>query len=334
MPTITSRQSLPDYAKPTADKIERLGFRWEFDYEYPVPEPDKTQQVQVRDAEHLAPQPEVTKYAAAMKRGDKFPPGVVTRDGRYVDFNTRAKAAHKLGWPHFPVFILNVNYAAATESERERVQLLAASFNTTHGNRLTRAELTYNVRMVAGNPDWTPEQVAKLLGITNGTVGAIFAQFRAEQRARQLGVPLNGAVTDSNKGILGQRSPKFTDRPYREIVRLTQDAGLTSHELRDLCNRVLAAGTEDEQVGVVQAERASREAQIAHFTATGRKRPPLSSELRKRLGFILGHETDVGNLLDLNPETRADYIQQLDQAVAVLRAIADAQRQALAEPVS
>src|SRR6185312_8470394 len=91
-PAIKDKNSLPDYAKPVADKIEKLGFKWEFDYEFPVPDPDKTQRVQIRDVAHIAKQADVNIYAAALKRGDKFPPGVVTKDGRFVDFNTRAKA--------------------------------------------------------------------------------------------------------------------------------------------------------------------------------------------------------------------------------------------------
>ena len=46
---ITDRKQLPDYAQTTAEQIEDLGFKWEFNYEYPVPDPNETQRVQIRD---------------------------------------------------------------------------------------------------------------------------------------------------------------------------------------------------------------------------------------------------------------------------------------------
>jgi hypothetical protein len=329
-PAIKDKNSLPDYAKPVADKIERLGFKWEFDYEFPVPDPDKTQRVQIRNEDHIAKPADVNVYAAAMKRGDKFPPGVVTKDGRFVDFNTRAKAAHKLGWPHFPAFVINVDYGAATDSERERVQLLGASFNTTHGKRLDRNELAMNIYHVANSPDWTAERVAALLGISQSTVNAIFAQARAERRAQTLGVAFNGSVTASSRALLGQRSDKLTDPPFKAIAKLAQDAGLTHGELRDLCNRVQEAqGSDAEKVAVVEAERDARSAQIAHHVATGKKKPPLSTELRKRLTFTLGYEGKEHDLVDFNPETASEYMRQLERGIAVLRAVADAQRTAM-----
>jgi hypothetical protein len=332
MANVTTRQNLPDYAKPTADKIEKLGFKWEFDYEFPVPDPDKTQRLQIRDAAHLAPARDVTSYAEAMKRGDRFPPGVVTRDGRFVDFNTRARAAHKLHWPTFAAFILNVDYSRATEAERDRLQLLGASFNTTHGNRLTRAEITANVRAVAASGgDFTPERVAGLLGISGSRTASIFAVFKAEQRADRLGVPFNGSVTESNRAKLGQKSAKFTDRPWREITRLAQDAGLTSTELADLCDRVQAVTDgEDAQVAVVQAERTARDTQIANFTATGKKRPPASSELRARLGFICGYAGRAGELVEYNPDAAADFLRQVEEAAGILREVATAQAESMA----
>ena len=329
---IKDKSDLPDYAKSTAARIEDLGFKWEFEYKYAIPEnPDTVQRVQIRK-DQQAPPAEVARYAAAMKRGDQFPPGVVTRDGRYVDFNSRAKAAYKLGWPDFPAFILNVRFDGASDSERERLYLLGASFNTTAGKRLDRKEVADIIRKVAGNPDWTVPQVAKLLGLTENTVKSVFAQFRAEDRAKRLGIHFNGSITESNKAMLGQRSEKLTDRPFTEIAKLTQEAGLTSEELRDLCNRVQdEAGSEDAKLAVIQTERDAREAQIAHFKATAKKRPPESVNLRKRLGWITGFNAKVADLLDYNPATAAEYLRQVEEASTLLQQLAEQQRKAIRE---
>lgn len=323
--TITDRKNLPDNAQPIADQIEKLGFKWEFNYQYPLPNPDKVQRLQIRAIP--APAPEVQKYAAAMKRGDTFPPGVVTRDGRFVDFNTRAKAAWKTNRRDFPVFVLSASYESASETERERLFMLGAAFNSHGPKPLTRSELADLVSKIKGS-DWTAERVAALLGVTTSRVSTVFAQRKAEQRAERLGVPFNGSVTSSTRSMLGQRDEKLNDRPFTEITRLTQDAGLTTEELRDLCNRVQAeTGSDEEKVAVVDAERKAREAQIDNYKATSRRRPPLSSETLKRTRYLEGFEGKVADLVDYNPNTGADYLASVERAVQVLTALAQAQRE-------
>lgn len=322
--TIIDRKNLPDNAHPIADQIEKLGFKWEFNYQYPLPNPDKVQSLQIRGIP--APAPEVQKYAAAMKRGDTFPPGVVTRDGRFVDFNTRAKAAWKTNRRDFPVFVLNINYENASETERERLFLLGGAFNTHGPKPLTRAELAGLVSKI-NDPDWTAERVAGLLGVTTSRVGTVFAQRKAERRAERLNVPFNGTVNASTRSLLGQRDEKLNDQPFAAITRLTQDAGLTTEELRDLCNRVQAeTGSDEEKVAVVNAERLARTAQIDNYKATAKRHPPLSSEMLKRTRYIEGLANKTRDLVDYNPNTQADYHRSLLGALDVLREVEEAQR--------
>lgn len=323
--TITDKKNLPDNAQPIAQQIEDLGFKWAFNYQYPLPHPDKVQRLQIRAIP--APGPEVTKYAAAMKRGDVFPPGVVTRDGRFVDFNTRAKAAWKTGRRDYPVFILNVSYDDASDIERERLLLLGAAFNTHGPKPLTRSELADLVGQIK-DQDWTAERVAALLGVTTSRVSAVFAQRKAERRAERLGVPFNGSVTASNRSLLGQRAEKMNDQPFAAITRLSQDAGLTGEELRDLCNRVQAvSGSDDERMAVIEAERKARQAQIDHYRATARRKPPLSSEMLKRTRWIEGFAETVTDLVDYNPTTGSEYLTSVERAAQVLAAVAQAQRE-------
>lgn len=321
---ITDRKNLPDNAQPIAQQIEELGFKWTFDYQYPLPHPDKVQRLQVRAIP--APGSEVAKYAAAMKRGDVFPPGVVTKDGRFVDFNTRAKSAWKTGRRDYPVFILNVNAENVGESERERLLLLGAAFNTHGPKPLTRAELADLVGQIKGQ-DWTAERVAALLGVTNSRVSSVFAQRKAERRAERLGVAFNGTVSASNRSLLGQRDEKLNDQPFAAITRLTQDSGLTGEELRDLCNRVQAvSGSDEERMAVIEAERHARQAQIDHYKATARRKPPLSSEMLKRTRYIEGLAENITELVDYNPNTSRDYLASVEHAGLVLRALIQAQR--------
>lgn len=320
-------QLLPDWAKSTARQVEDLSFAWEFDWEYPVPE--HLEREQVRDEPHNAPAGEVTRYAEAMRRGDRFPPAVVTRDGKIVDGNTRINAARKNKFPTFPVLVIDVDTRNATEDELARVAILGAAANSKGPKPLTREEKTRAIRKVAGL-DWKPERVAQHLGTTRATVHSIFAQFRAEERAVRLGVPFNGSVSASHRAMLGAKSDKLTDRPFRELARLAQDSGLTTTELSDLCKQVEAVQeSDDEKIAIIESERAERGEQIKRYKASGKSRPPLSSELRKRLKFIIDHQADPAALADYNPGTAAEYLRQLETAAGVLRAVTEIQHEAI-----
>lgn len=329
---ITDYDQLPAWARPVADQIQAFGFKWEFDPMYPISDAYTTQRVQVRDEEHIGQKSEVTHYAEAMKRGTQFPPGVVTTDGRYVDFNTRARAANKIGWATYPAFIINVHFANAGEADANRVRLLGAAFNTKGPKPLTREEQADIIKHFADDPAWKAEKLADHLGVTPATVTNVFAQVRAERKAAKLGVPFNGAVTSTVRATLGGKVEKLTDPLFREITRLTQDAGLNSRELRDLCSKVQEApGSESDKLQVVSNWRQEREPQIAHYKASGKVLPPPPVELRKRLGFILGYEGRAADLVDYNPSTAAEYLAKVETGARVLSQLADAQRRAAPE---
>lgn len=325
MALIKDRQVLPDIAKPTADLIERLGFKWELDYEYPLP--DTAQRVQIRDLKHYAPSAQVAAYAAGMRRGDKFPPIVVTKDGHLVDGNTRVEAARRNKRPDVQAFILNVNYEQASEKERRRLKILGAGFNTRNGKGIDRNEIARAVKEVAGDGTWDATRVAALLGVTDSTVQGIFAEQKARERAHKLGIELNGSVPATQVKMLGQRSPKFNDEPFAGVTRLTQDAGLDSRALRDLCDRVQAAGTDPEKMAIISEERKSREQQIAEYTATGKKVPPSSAELRRKLGYVLGFEDNPRGLVEFNRDVAERHLQQLVKSSEILQAAITAQRE-------
>lgn len=61
------------------------------------------------------------------------------------------------------------------------------------------------------------------------------------------------------------------------------------------------------------------------------KRPPESANLRKRLGWIFDRHDKVSDLLDLNPETAADYLKQVEGVSSFLKQLAEQQRKAMRE---
>jgi hypothetical protein len=327
MATIKDRKQLPEVAKPTADLIERLGFKWELDYEYPLP--DVAQRVQVRSPKHVAPAAQVAQYAAAMRRGDKFPPIVVTEDGHLVDGATRVKAAEKTkGRPDIQAFVLNVDYETATDSVRNRLSLLGAGFNTRNGKGIDRSEIARAVKAVAGDGSYDATRVAALLGVTDTTIQGIFAEQRARERAGKLGIHLNGSVPVSQVRLLGQRSAKLNDEPFATLTKLTQDAGLAVSEVRDLCDRMHSVGSDQEKMAILAGERQSRDDQIAEYKASGKKHPPASGELRRKLGYVTGYADNPRALVEFNRDVAARHLDVIKQSIAVLEAVAAAQDEA------
>ena len=97
---VKNPSSIPDEAKIVLKRIEALGFSANYNAECDLPDLSKRQQTRL--GKHAAPRDEVVKYAENMKRGDKFPPITVTRDGILIDGHTRTAAAYKANLSCFP----------------------------------------------------------------------------------------------------------------------------------------------------------------------------------------------------------------------------------------
>src|ERR1700689_4493413 len=152
MASIKTRQQLPDLAKPTADLIEKLGFTWELDFEYPTP--DAARRVQIREEAHYVPREMVMRIAAAMARGDKLPPIVVTTDGYLIDGNTRTAAAQHNKYPSIQALVPNGSYENCTEKVERRLKLLGAAFNARNGKGIDREEIRKAVVAIGQDPTY------------------------------------------------------------------------------------------------------------------------------------------------------------------------------------
>jgi hypothetical protein len=325
--TIKSRQSLPDIAKPTADLIERLGFTWELDYEYPLP--DMRKRVQIRDEKHSAPKESVTQYAAAMKRGDKFAPVVVTKDGYVVDGATRIAAAGKNQFPVIQTFVLNEEYASSTQKVKQRLHVLGAGFNVRNGRGIDRNEITSAVWEICDDDSYDSTRIAALMGVTEGTVQNIVAEKKAKDRAEKLGLTVNGSLSASQKRTLGRSSDKLNDEPYREVFMLAQDADLTVTDLNDLIKRMKEAGSDQGALQAVDNERKARREQITEYRVSGKSKPPVSARLRQRLGFLLKEQSDPSSFVEHNKDVAQKHYEEVLASIKVLEAVAAAQREFL-----
>lgn len=322
MSTTKDRKQLPKYADFTADLIEKLGFQWTLDFEYPVPA-DLSRRLQIRAEPHVAPKEQVVRYAAAMKQGDRFAPVVVTKDHHIIDGNTRVEAYRRLGQAYMTAFVIDDRFEAASTNVKQRLWTLGAAFNARNGKGIDREELRRAVETIGANPDFTATRIAALLGVTEGVATTFLAERRAKERADRLGIHLNGDLQSGTLRRLGQAAEKLNDGPFQALASLVQDAGLKGNEVAEIIREMYAVKDDHIRTAIVEKEREARREQIAGFRASGRSKPPLSSLLRQRFGFILTH--DPAELIERNPNIAQEHLDKTKQAMDVLAIVYETQ---------
>ena len=328
--TITARQNMPDTAKLAADLCEKFGFKVKFDYEYPTPA-DASKRVQIRDEKHNAPASEVTKYAAAMKRGEKFSPVIMTRDNYVADGNTRAHAAAKNKYPTIQALILDDDYEGANENTRVRLAALGAAFNVRNGKGIDRNEIRNAVEFIGNNPSYDATRIAALIGLTELAVRGILAEKRVRERAKKMDIHLNGNLGAGQLRKIGSADKGLNDAPFKELLLLTDDADLSPGEIAALIRDLKAAKSDDAALTILETEREARRQQIAERKATGKPgKPAAPAKLRQSLGFLLGYKGKqliLEEMVEHNPNTRKEHLNQIEDASLLLAQLIELQRE-------
>lgn len=312
---IVSHDNLPHEAYATVDEIEALGFKWHLNMRYLVP--GRQHRVQIRDEEHYAPKVNVTEYAAAMARGDTFPPVVLTADGYLVDGNTRVEAARANHFPHIAALILDRDYEEADSRTLQNIDLLGASLNAKHGTGLDKSEKRRHVISAAQDGRFDPKRIAARLRMTVNEVNKIINEKRGEDRAQSLGIQVSEDMPRTQLLRFGQ-STWLNNKPFFELFNLTQDSGLKSTDLNELFKQIRGAGSDEKALEIIAACREERRDQISEYRATGKSRIPIAGQLRQKLGFILNYEANPRELIEHNRALTGTHLDVLERAVTVL----------------
>lgn len=318
-------KNLPDFAKPSVEHLGTFGFfnspgaepGWRFFENHRLA--DTAKRVQVRAGKDLAPVRESAHYATCMKKGDQFPPVIVTADGYLVDGATRTQAARKCGYTTFPAFVLTVRYEGAPKAMRNKLIKLGAKMNHMNGRRMSAANTIALIEAVTEGDDIRPQDLAAELSISLSTAQTAMSAIIATRRAERLGVKLDGSLTRSNLRMFGNKDKRVNDPVFAEALKLAQDARLTSPALRDLFRRIEAEGTDEGRLRVIASERAANRDMIER----GVSRPSPAARLRQSLG-ILGN-VDPEELIELSPAAAPDHRKALEQAARRLVEVIDAQ---------
>ena len=259
-----------------------------------------------------------------------MPPGISTRDDYLVDGATRAAAARKNKFPKVPMLVLDVDFETASQEIRQRLHALGAAINLRNGKGIDRGETRRAVEQIAQSPNFDATKIAALLSVTENVVRSILYEMKVRNRARDLKVDVRN-LTSGQMRIIGRAS--LHDEPFRELVALTGDAGLSGKDITALLRAIKEAKGDGAALKILADERLSRRDQISERRATGGKSKPLASaQLRQHLGFVLKFiNGSAAQAVERNEAFQAEHIRKIDDAILALQQIGTLQRDAMAD---
>jgi len=315
---ITQMKDLPPEAVPVAERIHLLGFGWRYFPEHPLA--DVSRRVQVRDVEALAPPVQVSRYAQAMKNGDKFPPAILTQDQYLVDGATRTEAARRLKGTAFHAFVLDVNMEGSGEAMERQLKILGGSFNNTHGRGMSIANVERLVDAVSEDDD-SYRDIARKLHIPESTVATVMLARKTRKLAEKLGVELNGTLTASHLKLFGGKIQKYTQPVWGAFLQLVQDAHMSLPQTVEVSKGIEAAADEPERMKILSDTRVSYEPVIRTGISQA---PSRSAKLRQTLGYTLNAE-NLDLMVELDPAKAAEHSRVLDEVIERLNKVRAAQ---------
>ncbi len=179
------------------------------------------EETQIRERVH---EDVVNDYSEQMKRGEKFPPVILFREGIAVfigDGWHRLLSAKKNGYTHFPAQVYGGGKAAAVR--------YALKANITHGLRLTSADKRKKVGVALSEyPTLSSNEIANVCGVSEALVRSIRDTFVKNEPAKRIGAdgkeyPARKKAKDDGKKekVLFKKTAKLAQKlTLEDLLRL------------------------------------------------------------------------------------------------------------------
>ena len=311
----------------TLDLLLQYGIPYRYEADWPLPESGRRKQI--RDEKHNAPKREVDRIRAALAAGRRVPPPIVTRDGYYVDGNTRGGAYEKAGVKRAHAIVLEVDFEKASPDVQRKLKGLGAALNIVHGNRLTPDEVRDAILVLAEDPTLAqyPGRIAELLGEPKAAVTRVLRRERGRQFLKDQGHTPNGAMTSGVLNVFASRFKDWHAEPAKKITDIAVAADLNAEELKDLARKVEATSSDSEAVSVLTTAEGELGDRVRRVQFHGRGKPTIAGKMRRALGIIANLTTDLDRAVDDDPSSACSYLAELDKALERLRALRDLQNE-------
>lgn len=250
--------------------------------------------------------------AAAMERGDLFPPIVVWNDkGSYVtiDGNHRISGADVDGFTEIDAYVVD-------GASQRTIQVLTFEANAKHGLPASHDErIAHGVYLADLGVDQV--KAAAMVNVPTNQLQKAIALAKADMRATTLQVERWGTIPGWVKSRLVNLR---NDVVFAAASRLTIEANMTGQQVADLVTRVNKESSEAAQLAVIDAHRKVVEP-VIRGTAGGRL--PMPTDLTRLFRAVTYAENisqdDLAKVKDvLNDEQREALSQRISQSVVLL----------------
>jgi hypothetical protein len=300
-----TRSTHPARSPQVEQMLKARGIDLEFEPNLAIDDIRETEEAQVRLLEHRAPRDQVTKYATAMKHGATFPAIVVNENFEKIDGNTRLEARRKNGGDTIAAYIV---YGVSALEARS----LSVELNQSNGQAMTDAEIR---NFIAGaiNEGQHPEirALARMTGVRELKINRWIAETQFLNRATQAGIPDRhlSALPPSTRAALNAIRLSAV---FNALTTLAAEAKLPAAQVKKLVTQINAAPSEQEALGVVEAERSAHAEEIrsvaAGFSPRDHRRSKGSAQ---HIGGLMRFEID--DLLDVAPDKQYETFTRIKE---------------------
>lgn len=297
-------------------EIERLNFGYAEASSYDLDSLSPDRRVQVREVKHYAPKDTVGQFAIQMGE-TVFPPIVVTADGWIIDGNTRVGARLLRKEKFTPAIVVDVDYSKASDKQQDLLHALAATLNAMGGVRLTSKE-TRDVAERLIRQGWKAEQIGRAIGLKPSGVTAVKQELDACAKLDKVGLVVNGTPGASLRALGASTVVGLNDLPFKELAELSIEAGFNASEIKTAAKTVKDSGSDQAGIEALRSLRKENGDRIAEHKLTGHGKPPMSRQLRQRLGFVTKFAGQEQELIETDPAVNAIHVEALKAAIAVL----------------
>lgn len=235
---------------PTYEQaLNKTGITWRYEEKVPLDDINfaKGIQNQARLLEPLDTEL-VNDYAVAMKRGDDFPPVVLSRPGRGkwvpIDGNQRLAARQKVNHAVTDAYIVEVQ-------DPKVIDRLTWTFNNlVNGKRLTKEECLEHAVSYVRKYGVTSKEAALEWGVNETSLRHRLGVERAREVLTQHDIKLTPSVSEEHlrslKGLIDLGEDIFC-----EAFKVVASAGLTTSEADDLYRDIKRARTTEARMEVI-----------------------------------------------------------------------------------
>jgi ParB-like chromosome segregation protein Spo0J len=211
---------------------------------------------------------QVAMYAAAMEKGDIFPPLILYKAGeskKYIaiDGNHRLAAGRSTNKTEFDAYVVD-------SPSDTQITLLTFEANVRHGLPTSIEERTQQALTLV-EYGATQTAAAERLAIPINRVNDAYKQVRADRRAATLGVSRRWETLP----ISTRRAMNAVtnDAAFKALADLAIDSGMTSTDIQAFIPKLGKVGSEAAQVVLVNQERERRGTEVRDTAANRIKLP-------------------------------------------------------------